>query len=375
MAEITFRSNNANEHYSFGINPYYQTFGIMLFHQSDWVILQDWTFSPAINSTGVNTLAVLAQGSHLYCFVNGQLVSEALSSHLRRGMPGLAVEVTSPSTMAIYEFDNFTVLISPDGEHYLHQGVELLNNGAVTEAEAKFDEAIEYFQQSGDEKLKADALETIGLAYANLYQFDTALEYYQSALAIREKIDDISETVLTLQLIGSVYYEDLDDFRNAIEIDSQIAELCDQINNKYCMAESIHRKGIYHYYLSEYEQAFLFTQQAIEIREELDDQLNIARGYNNIGGFYANIGDNERAIDYFQRAIKITEEINDISIRPAIFTNNLGETYEDMGDMDTALTYYLRAYELFSDLDDEPGFYHAGNLISLSGAYGELRRI
>jgi 3-keto-disaccharide hydrolase len=67
--------------------------------------------SSAIRSGQVNRVTVIAQGSHLTYFVNGQPIAEHDDEELKSGPVGLAAELFQPGDHAVFEFGNFEVRV------------------------------------------------------------------------------------------------------------------------------------------------------------------------------------------------------------------------------------------------------------------------
>ncbi len=89
-----------------------QTFKLSLSQGNDWTTLIDWTEATAIRPGEMNTLAIVAEGSHFVFVINGQEVAEHTDSALAKGRIGVAVEIEEDEE-AIIEFDNFALHV-PD---------------------------------------------------------------------------------------------------------------------------------------------------------------------------------------------------------------------------------------------------------------------
>jgi hypothetical protein len=57
----------------------------------------------------VNRITVIAQGSHLACFVNGQPIAQHDDGELKGGSVGPAAELFHSGDHAVFEFGNFEV--------------------------------------------------------------------------------------------------------------------------------------------------------------------------------------------------------------------------------------------------------------------------
>jgi hypothetical protein len=105
---LVFRQVDNNNYYYFGINSAGQ-FAIYCLLNNEWITLQDWTFSTAVQRVGVNRLRVIALGSHFEFFINDRLVTELEDDRFARGGVGLAVEVFNIGDRIVVDFDNFVL--------------------------------------------------------------------------------------------------------------------------------------------------------------------------------------------------------------------------------------------------------------------------
>lgn len=83
-----------------------QTFKLSLSQGDEWTTLIDWTEATAIRPGAMNTLAIVAEGSHFVFVINDQEVAEYTDSQLAKGRIGVAIEVEEDED-AVFEFDNF----------------------------------------------------------------------------------------------------------------------------------------------------------------------------------------------------------------------------------------------------------------------------
>lgn len=79
-----------------------------LFYEGEWKNLFEELNNPAIRPGQVNTLRVLARGSHFSVEINGQYVRETADSRLESGRTGIAVGLPQGGQASV-EFDNFDV--------------------------------------------------------------------------------------------------------------------------------------------------------------------------------------------------------------------------------------------------------------------------
>jgi len=79
---------------------------VSYYEHEDWDIIQDWTYSPAIQNFDWNRLEISARGEHFSFIINDKVVSEMTDDRLSRGSLALFVEFNEEKPATIW-FDNF----------------------------------------------------------------------------------------------------------------------------------------------------------------------------------------------------------------------------------------------------------------------------
>jgi hypothetical protein len=105
---IGFRIISGNDHYSLAINDIKQLYRVLLVRRGSNTMVIDWTYEPAIHSSGVNRLGVSARGPALYFFVNDVLVNTAVDTAIRSGHVGIVAENYGKGQVSIV-YDNFSL--------------------------------------------------------------------------------------------------------------------------------------------------------------------------------------------------------------------------------------------------------------------------
>jgi hypothetical protein len=86
-------------------------YGFYRWEAGAWTTLIGLTDSTLIDTSGVNRLAVLAQGSQFTLYINGVQVASAAEDHLRQGYTGFALNLSQQAATATVEFDNFELRV------------------------------------------------------------------------------------------------------------------------------------------------------------------------------------------------------------------------------------------------------------------------
>jgi heme/copper-type cytochrome/quinol oxidase subunit 2 len=107
-AGLVFREDPNGNFYYFGVTND-QQYLLAVYYNGEWTNLVDWTESEVLQKDQPNRLTVITQGSHFVIFINGQYVNEASDDKIKKGLNGLAVELSPENSHAVYEFDNVEV--------------------------------------------------------------------------------------------------------------------------------------------------------------------------------------------------------------------------------------------------------------------------
>ncbi|MGJ5629441.1 CHAT domain-containing protein, partial [Nostoc sp. CALU 1950] len=197
----------------------------------------------------------------------------------------------------------------------------------------------------------------------SLGQYPKALEFYQQALAIREKIGDRSGVGTTLNNIGAIYYR-LGQYPKALEFYQQALAISQQIGDRSGEGTTFNNIGGIYDSLGQYPKALEFYQQALAIRQQISDRAGVGTTLNNIGGIYDSLGQYPKALEFYQQALAISQQIGDRS-SVGNTLNNIGFIYSRLGQYPKALEFYQQALAIREKIGDRSGVGESINNIGL----------
>lgn len=179
-----------------------------------------------------------------------------------------------------------------------------------------------------DEELQAEFLRLLGHVEWSVTNFPAALENYQRAAELAERIGRPATAARAHSGAGSTY-RDLDDFAHARQ---------------------------------HYEKALAFAERA-------DDPVLLSDILNNFGNYHFDAGDTARSVELHRRALALREAAGSAAGMADSFFN-LGTAAAQSGNLEEALAFYGRAQQLYETL----GFVR--NLANLHhNIAGVLRRL
>ena len=178
--------------------------------------------------------------------------------------------------------------------HYLGQAYKYLGF-AETEAEKKrelYNRALGYFEN--DISQTVIILVNIGLTYKGENKYETALEYFEKALALsktRNYFDQLNSIVFSIM---SVYHE-AEDFRGGLKRSDEIVKwLEDEQYDGIDFIILYDYISLFHYKTAEYLDAENYLTKGVKLAEIEGDSLSKARLLTHLGILYNDINKKER---------------------------------------------------------------------------------
>ncbi len=233
-----------------------------------------------------------------------------------------------------------------------------LNSTAVSYgAKSDFKEAVQYFLEAlaksrhiGFRQGASNSLINTATIYANLFNYDEALERYHSALKDFDDILDLNTKVIIFNNIGNIYYtqdkplESLKYFRESYELSKNIGYGVMELHSLTQISRVLVAQ-------KEYDEALLKAEQAQEIIEELGGdvdgkQINLL----NMGNILYHKEDYAGALRLVSRGIVAAKQIKD-TVSEIRGYRLMASIYEKEKNYQKAYEYhvvYAQARESFS---------------------------
>lgn len=235
--------------------------------------------------------------------------------------------------------------------------------GALRKAIEKYEEALPYWQNMGDNYKQAQTYNNLGGIYYFLGEYQKALGYYNQALPFIRAANDPNGEGRTLCNIGLVC-DAFGEKQKAIESYTQALRLIRAVNDHYAEATTLSNLGLLYYSLGEQQKALEHHFAALPIRRALKDSVGEAVTLNGIGAVYTALGDNQKGFEYFTRALELRRTTRDRA-GEATTLNNIGHIYDNQGEYQKALDYYNQALQLWQAAGDRDGEATALNNIGM----------
>jgi tetratricopeptide (TPR) repeat protein len=263
---------------------------------------------------------------------------------------------------------------------YYQKGLSMLDEGAEVEAEQRIralhhygdvlqalgrnDEALDEFGEmltrafALDLKAKGGAAHSrIGRLYRETGRLDLASKHLNAALALFEESGDERGIASAVDDIGKLHWL-RGDYQRALEATQRALAMRRRIGDRRSIALSLNNLGLVYQDSGQFKMALDAFEQALRIRREIGDLVGVSISLNNLGTVAQDQRDDARALELFKEAYEVAKETGDRN-RIALILTNLGETYYRLNDPEKAIYYLKHAEELADELGDKLGLAEA----------------
>ncbi len=170
-----------------------------------------------------------------------------------------------------------------------------------------------------------------------------ALDYYQEALAETRASNNQLTEGSVLNNIGKIY-NDLAEWQKSIEYYNQALPLLRSRNNVRVEGITLHNIGVAYAGLGEWERSLELFQQALVLRRSVKDNAGEADTLTSIGYVLNSLGRSQEALDVYNKALPLRLIVGDRR-NEGVTLDHIGIAYASMGQPERALEYHQQALE------------------------------
>ena len=265
-----------------------------------------------------------------------------------------------------------------EGEWVEEEAAVACRIGEVYDLRGNYEKALDYFDRAlairekiGDQAGLAGSLDTVGNVHFRRGNYEKALEHYRRALAIREKIGDQASIAGSLNHIGNVHGF-RGEYEKAHECHVTALAIREKVGDQASIAGSLNNLGNDHLLRGDYDKALKYYWRAVPISERIGHLQFLSNHLYNIGNVYSRRGDYDKALEHQGQALAIREKIGTLQ-GIAASLSSIGNVHSLRGDFDRALEYYWRAVPIQEKIGDQRSIAESlnniGNMYSNRGDY------
>ena len=232
---------------------------------------------------------------------------------------GAFAEVTGEYTVAIVAATE-ALRLTEITHNPIHEATSHLLWGRALLRQGKYEEAQQKLQLSHTQALAhqvmpvaADSLRFLGVAAADLAQFDQAKQYYSEALPLYRRLEDKRGESTVLNNLSVVAYSQ-NQLVAAMEHWEQARLIHQAIGDKEGNARVLSNLSTVCMDLGEYEKGLAYSREALDICREID--LRFGQGFNLINlGLFSYYLQADQQVDIFsQAALKLAQEMESLPL-------------------------------------------------------------
>lgn len=226
-------------------------------------------------------------------------------------------------------------------------------------------EALDIHRTTGNERLEAKTLSTLGEALWRRSEFDEAEEKYDRSRRLFRRLGDQNGLADILNKLASVKFN-RGQYHDAIELFEQAYQLHSEFKDQRMQAEDLNDMGACYRYLGEYAKALGYFQDALELNQLIGNRRLEAFNLCNIAGAHL-------ALENFDEAETFASDGRRLGADPAVndlvpqlwgyIWEGLSWQFRSYPDLEEARDLFERAVEIGRRMDNPRG---------LAGALGRL---
>ena len=263
--------------------------------------------------------------------------------------------------------------LKAQADELFEQGNQQYQISQFEAALQSWQEALIIYQKINDRQGEGQSLGNLGIAYHALGDYTKAIEYHQQSLAIANKIGDRQGQLLALFNLGLGYYW-LNDYAKAIDYYQQCLEILQKIPDRnhqenVLLAGVLLELGEVYYYLGDYSKSLEFHTQSLGTLREIGETSLEANALNSIANDYSELGYWIEARDYCQEALLVSRKHGHRDAEGNALAC-IGNYYSHQGDYQNAIDYHKQSLAIYREIGN---YYNEGaSLDNLGQAYLNL---
>ncbi|WP_051173747.1 ATP-binding protein [Amycolatopsis orientalis] len=213
---------------------------------------------------------------------------------------------------------------------------------------ATYKAGVDAARRCSDEFSEASLLAGLGIAHRDLCRFEEALEYLESALAIRRRIGDSWGQGQALVSLGIAYHEQ-GRFTEALDHHADALSVFRRLGDEWGVAQTLHFVGLTNHGLGRFEQAYENLRQALEIRHRIGYRYGEAETLVGLALVFQKIDRSGESAGRLNRALELRRDMGD-RYGEAAALDHLGQLWEARGELGSAAACWSDALKIFTEL-------------------------
>ncbi|HEY3310045.1 MAG TPA: tetratricopeptide repeat protein [Anaerolineales bacterium] len=232
---------------------------------------------------------------------------------------------------------------------YIHWAFSLYRQGKFLEAIRKNQKGLSLARKVNDQTSEAKLLNSLGLVYLELKEFNKARTLFETSLKIADEVHSLSikaRILNNLAMLAGFF----SDFNSAQAYYEQSLKLSREIGDRKGEGIVLINLGWYNGVMGNYTKAREYILLTLRISRETGDRFNEAYSLINLSSQTGASGEYEAALDYARQSLEIAQSIGDQSGEAWAWTY-LGHNLMATGQLGEAVEAYTSALSLRQQLN------------------------
>ncbi|MCB9289523.1 MAG: tetratricopeptide repeat protein [Lewinellaceae bacterium] len=206
------------------------------------------------------------------------------------------------------------------------------------------EEALEIATAIGDKEKQAAVMTSLGIAYSNLAEFDSAEIYYIKALAIHKEKREKKPQADILRNLGNNAGRS-NNLAKALSYYQQAVLIMRELEKKSEEAGIYNMMGYACSVFGNFPKALEYSHIALKLMEAAGDREGIADCYNRISDLYLSLEDYSQALFFVEKSYALQEEQGKSALQPDLLYRK-GYIYKLKGEYRAALQFLRESLAL-----------------------------
>jgi tetratricopeptide (TPR) repeat protein/class 3 adenylate cyclase/TolB-like protein len=200
----------------------------------------------------------------------------------------------------------------------------MYHNNQLERAVDILDDAMLIAKKERDDSGMAGISNCYGIIYVRWGKYNKGLKYFEKALELRAKEDNLEEESKLLVNIGTSHTQN-GQLEKAIEYFNKAIPMKKELDDKRGLATTLFNTSLVYRRTGDFYQAINYTEESLLIYEELNVNMYESTLKTALGGYHVFIGHYIKAKEIITEAIDVCKKMND--------PNNLGMCHRSLGLM------------------------------------------
>ena len=210
----------------------------------------------------------------------------------------------------------------------------------IVKGDAYYNECVSLTKQINTATATAKCLSLKAWRYESETELDSALLYYQKALAIFDTVDK-SNAILQLSNISSVHISK-GEFKNADETLAKAIQVSREMSDSLSLGNSLQLTTFLYSRTADFSKGIANSDSAIIIFRKSGNMVRLANAYGSRGTLLSSMGEYKKSIDAYLFADSLYKE-ELLQEQRGVIYNNIGVVYIGQKDYTTAMRYLDKA--------------------------------